>query len=226
MQEDLNKNFIKNIEIKNFKCFEDFKAEGFGRVNLIAGKNNVGKTAFMEACYLNVHAQDINTMLTAIVNVNHSRKYVDIINKSEIDSSLFTLFKKYSSRSNLHLTNFEFTHKDAQEEFIFEIDNLKKVINGSALKANVYLISNIKYLDTHGFSSSELRKVYVVIQKSNEEDTLNKLINQFDDSINNFKIIDDNPEIFKDNKWSHIREFGDGLRIKTIYLNYLFIICM
>ena len=52
MQEDLNKHFIKNIEIKNFKCFEDFKAEGFGRVNLIGGKNNVGKTAFMEACYL------------------------------------------------------------------------------------------------------------------------------------------------------------------------------
>ncbi len=44
--------FIKNIEIKNFKLFKDFKAEGFGRVNLIGGKNNVGKTAFMEACYL------------------------------------------------------------------------------------------------------------------------------------------------------------------------------
>jgi AAA15 family ATPase/GTPase len=52
MQEDLNSHFIKNIEIKNFKCFDNFKAEGFGRVNLIGGKNNVGKTAFMEACYL------------------------------------------------------------------------------------------------------------------------------------------------------------------------------
>ncbi len=51
MQEKEN-HFIKNIEIKNFKCFEDFKAKGFGRVNLIGGKNNVGKTAFMEALYL------------------------------------------------------------------------------------------------------------------------------------------------------------------------------
>ncbi len=48
----MSEHYIKNIEIKNFKCFEDFKAEGFGRVNLIGGKNNVGKTAFMEACYL------------------------------------------------------------------------------------------------------------------------------------------------------------------------------
>ena len=52
MLEEKNKHFIRNIEIKNFKCFEDFKAEGFGRVNLIGGKNNVGKTAFMEACFL------------------------------------------------------------------------------------------------------------------------------------------------------------------------------
>jgi len=49
----MSEHFIKNIEIKNFKCFEDFKAEGFGHVNLIGGKNNVGKTAFMEAIYLN-----------------------------------------------------------------------------------------------------------------------------------------------------------------------------
>jgi len=52
MLEQKENHFIKNIEIKNFKCFEDFKAEGFGRVNLIGGKNNVGKTAFMEALYL------------------------------------------------------------------------------------------------------------------------------------------------------------------------------
>ena len=48
----MSEHFIKNIEIKNFKCFKNFKAEGFSRVNLIGGKNNVGKTAFMEACYL------------------------------------------------------------------------------------------------------------------------------------------------------------------------------
>jgi len=48
----MSEHFIKNIEIKEYKLFNDFKADGFGRVNLIGGKNNVGKTAFMEACYL------------------------------------------------------------------------------------------------------------------------------------------------------------------------------
>jgi AAA15 family ATPase/GTPase len=48
----MSKHFIKNIKINNFKCFDNFEAEGFARVNLITGKNNVGKTAFMEACFL------------------------------------------------------------------------------------------------------------------------------------------------------------------------------
>ncbi|MEG3439711.1 AAA family ATPase [Pannus brasiliensis CCIBt3594] len=40
---------IKDIEIQNFRCFEHTKIEGFERVNLIGGKNNAGKTAFLEA---------------------------------------------------------------------------------------------------------------------------------------------------------------------------------
>jgi len=48
----MNEHFIENIEIQKFKCFENFKAEGFARVNLITGENNVGKTTFMEACFL------------------------------------------------------------------------------------------------------------------------------------------------------------------------------
>jgi AAA15 family ATPase/GTPase len=40
---------LKNIHIQNFRCFEDFKAEGFERINLIGGKNNSGKTCLLEA---------------------------------------------------------------------------------------------------------------------------------------------------------------------------------
>ena len=44
---------IKNIEIKNFRCFDNLKVFGFERVNLISGKNNAGKTALLEAIFLN-----------------------------------------------------------------------------------------------------------------------------------------------------------------------------
>ena len=42
----------KSFEIKNFKCFEHLKLNNLTRVNLIAGKNNVGKTALLEALFL------------------------------------------------------------------------------------------------------------------------------------------------------------------------------
>jgi AAA15 family ATPase/GTPase len=60
----MSEHFIKNIEIKDFKCFEDFKAEGFGRVNLIGGKNNVGKTAFIEAIYISNSKNNLKKIIT------------------------------------------------------------------------------------------------------------------------------------------------------------------
>ncbi|TAD92739.1 MAG: hypothetical protein EA000_02075 [Oscillatoriales cyanobacterium] len=44
---------LKEIEIQNFRCFEQIKISGFERVNLIGGKNNAGKTALLEALFLN-----------------------------------------------------------------------------------------------------------------------------------------------------------------------------
>ncbi len=40
---------IKTLHIRNFQVFEDIEIAGLRRVNLIAGKNNCGKTALLEA---------------------------------------------------------------------------------------------------------------------------------------------------------------------------------
>jgi AAA15 family ATPase/GTPase len=44
---------IEDIEITNFRCFDRLKVSGYKRINLISGKNNVGKTALLEAIFLN-----------------------------------------------------------------------------------------------------------------------------------------------------------------------------
>ncbi len=41
-----------SFRVKNFRCFRDLQLDDLGRVNLIAGKNNAGKTALLEAIYL------------------------------------------------------------------------------------------------------------------------------------------------------------------------------
>ena len=48
----------RSFSIKNFRCFDELTVEGMGRINLIAGKNNVGKTALLEALW--VHSWPIN----------------------------------------------------------------------------------------------------------------------------------------------------------------------
>lgn len=42
----------KSFRVKNFRCFKDLQINDLGRVNLIAGKNNTGKTALLEAMML------------------------------------------------------------------------------------------------------------------------------------------------------------------------------
>lgn len=42
----------KSFTVRNFRCFTDLKIEALERINLIAGKNDVGKTALLEAFWL------------------------------------------------------------------------------------------------------------------------------------------------------------------------------
>jgi len=56
----------KSFEIKNFKCFEHLKLENLARVNLIAGKNGVGKSALLEALYLHCDGHNPEILLTFI----------------------------------------------------------------------------------------------------------------------------------------------------------------
>lgn len=75
----MNKHFIKNIKINKFKCFDNFKTEGFSRVNLITGENNVGKTAFMEACFL----------LSSAFNIFKKYDYTENKGSNKIDRDWF-----------------------------------------------------------------------------------------------------------------------------------------
>ncbi|MEB4592903.1 ATP-binding protein [Candidatus Thiothrix sp. Deng01] len=43
---------LDSLHIKNFRCFEDLTIPSLGRVNLIVGKNNSGKSTLLETVYL------------------------------------------------------------------------------------------------------------------------------------------------------------------------------
>ena len=60
---------LRKFSVRNFRCFRYLDIEPLARVNLIVGENNVGKTALLEALYLNFKPGSPE----APWRVNHSR---------------------------------------------------------------------------------------------------------------------------------------------------------
>jgi len=56
----------QSFEVGNFRCFRKLNLAQLERVNLIAGMNNVGKTALLEALFL--HCSAYNPELTLRLN--------------------------------------------------------------------------------------------------------------------------------------------------------------
>ena len=59
----------KSFHVKNFRCFKDLQINDLGRVNLIAGKNNTGKTALMEAISIFLATKHLKTLLRSGVRI-------------------------------------------------------------------------------------------------------------------------------------------------------------
>lgn len=215
----MNEHFLTDIEIKQFKCFTDFKASGFKRVNLIGGKNNIGKTAFMEACYINVSSINVNTVITAIYTIKYARENLNYINKSIDDQKILDATRSYSAKSNLNNTQFYVVEKDATKAYHVYVDNELKKINSNKLKIIFEYFNNIEFIDNFGWPDHQLIEAYQAIQKQDQEYQLNDFIREFDDSIESFKIIGDKPQCKTNGEYRDIVEFGDGLR------HYISIIC-
>jgi AAA15 family ATPase/GTPase len=217
----MNEHFLTDIEIKQFKCFTDFKTSGFKRVNLIGGKNNIGKTAFIEACHINVSSVNVNTMITAIHDIKFRRENLNLIRKKIplSDVLLLDTTRSYVAGSNLNKTEFFIIEKDATKSYQLNIYDELKFINAKELNIIFEYIDNIQFIDNYGWDDDELIEAYQAIQKQDQENELNAFISEFDDSIEKFKVIGDKPQCKVNGEYRDIVEFGDGLR------HYISIIC-
>lgn len=78
-----------SFSIKNFRCFDDLTLEGLGRINLIGGRNNIGKTAVLEALW--IHHGAVNPDLGMRVDAFRG---VDAGDPENFMSSLFYGFDR------------------------------------------------------------------------------------------------------------------------------------
>ncbi len=125
----MSKHFIREIEIKNYKLFKDFKASGFGRVNLIGGKNNIGKTTFLETLYTNVYSKNFGNFILAFVRIKNQREIINILQDyvDNIDMTFRERFidkalrknSNFNVKTNIRKTIFIHNHKDGILELYF-----------------------------------------------------------------------------------------------------------
>ncbi|MES2207705.1 MAG: AAA family ATPase [Pseudomonadota bacterium] len=63
---------LKSLHIQNFRALEDFTVQKLGRLNLIVGKNNSGKSSVLEA--LRIYAGSANRALLNSIAAEHDEK--------------------------------------------------------------------------------------------------------------------------------------------------------
>ncbi|MGK7932487.1 MAG: ATP/GTP-binding protein [Microcystaceae cyanobacterium] len=78
---------LKSLRIENFRCFKEYELQQLGRVNLLVGTNNCGKTSILEAIYL-LYSQDD---LSKIAEILYSRgEFIE--EKHDIELEICHLF--------------------------------------------------------------------------------------------------------------------------------------
>ena len=215
----MSEHFIRNIEIKNFKLFKDFKAEGFGRVNLIGGKNNVGKTAFMEAVLLtNQLRYSIKNFIIALLSIEEMRNQSKEVNKNryiEIMQSLSIMEMKDGLNNNIKITFDSDTSKDT----ILFNDKKEDISNYNLEIAFKKYISSFVASCMRDDGRAEL--LYNAVKTNRKREELNSFIRKFDKDFLEIDVIDSVFKIFSEsrNDWVDIHEYGNGIRHFVIFVS-------
>lgn len=91
----------RSFAVKNFRCFRNLAIADLERINLIAGKNNVGKTALLEALFL--HCGAPNPEMTLKINAFRGIEAVKVEFGGWVETPWDTLFKDFDVSQSVKL---------------------------------------------------------------------------------------------------------------------------
>jgi AAA15 family ATPase/GTPase len=185
----MSNDFIEQIEIKQFKCFNNFKAEGFKRVNLIGGKNNVGKTAFMEACLLS-RAENTEDLYKKLLEIQTHRDAINqLLSTTDRQQDLRQLIMDNMSIS-IYIENYRILKRVSLRRIKCGKVEIRKVLQGSLINiftryTEIDSRSSIK----HGLTNDNDNDMIFEFKSklSSKEYSYSEIINILDISIKNTK---------------------------------------
>jgi AAA15 family ATPase/GTPase len=222
----MSEHFIKYIDIESYKCFQNFKAEDFKRVNLISGKNNIGKTAFLEAGILNVSSYNAASLLATLVKISFVREKLNHVGQEfDYEKFLAKLIAKndlLNESTNINTVSLHGSVDGLSKNYEM-ITNKGGSENISSKKISWDVIlenqppNNVSFVSSHGLSPGTIKKYFSNVQIKDCEVELYSFINKFDSNVVNMKIMGgeyiqckvmdaDGSYIYRD-----IHELGEGL---------------
>lgn len=118
---------INKLKINNFKLFNEFEINDLSLVNLISGKNNVGKSSFLEAIFLLIDHSDPDVF----VKLNRFRKSISL-SSVVIWENLF-----YNFNSDSHISISAINDK-GKFEILYSKDNTFVPINSHNVDEGIF----------------------------------------------------------------------------------------
>lgn len=220
----MKNNFINKIEIKNYKCFNNFKTDSFKRVNLIGGKNNVGKTSFMEACLI-CSAESLGDIYHKLIEIKTHRNLINnVITKTQRQEDIQRLIVE-NQQLRIRCNN-----EDIYIDYADEIYNLKimgvpnKQIDYSTLfntlDQNIqysFMSFSLSYISAFSDFNEMYNMAISRLKLDNKLDMLNEYLYKIFD-VSKIDTINGEPYLMMDN-WVKLSETGQG--IKT-FINIIF----
>src|SRR2546423_5128886 len=70
---------LNSLELSKFRGFQHLLIERLGRVNLIVGKNNVGKSNLLEALQMYGHRASTSTIISEIMETSQPSKEITCV---------------------------------------------------------------------------------------------------------------------------------------------------
>jgi AAA15 family ATPase/GTPase len=165
----------QSFGIKNYRCFDDFKVDGLSRINLFAGKNDVGKTTLLEALF--IHSGAYNANLPVIVNTFRGLNQFEIKSTNK-ETSLNLLFKDFNTEKSIEFIskNNENQTKKTTFSLIDKPDEMNQVVTS--------FFQNKQQIDSN-FSTMDITQLF---QLKNEEIN-SKTVMGPNNSITNYLLI-------------------------------------
>ncbi|MGK7873536.1 MAG: ATP/GTP-binding protein [Xenococcaceae cyanobacterium] len=140
---------LRDIRIKNYRCFQEFHIDGLARVNLLVGSNNIGKTSLLEALYLLVNQENPQSLLEIL----HNRGEVAEQFISGVPGEMSRISTAYPVKHIFHshqLKPNQTIHLQSEKEFPLSLQiQLNSVTHPDPLKVSALSLS-FSYGDNEG----------------------------------------------------------------------------